>query len=60
MENSDHTSDYFSFQREKKNGGRKFIFHLLDLAIVSAHILHIQKIKQTNPLECFIKIVTEG
>lgn len=36
------------------------LFHLLDLAIVNCHVLRIQKIKQTNPLECFINIVTEG
>jgi hypothetical protein len=34
--------------------------YTLDLAIVNDHILHVQKIKQMNPLERFIMTVTEG
>jgi hypothetical protein len=54
-----HWTSSMSEEKNKMVEGSS-IFHLLDLATVDGHILHIPKIIQKNPLQCFYKIVTEG
>jgi len=43
--------------RERQNGGKKLFFHLFDLVVVDAHILHNKREKMS--LEIFYKKVAE-
>jgi hypothetical protein len=50
---------HYSFERKTKLW-RKLFFHLLDLVVVNAQILHSKSSKKNTLLEIFYEKVAEG
>jgi hypothetical protein len=51
---------YYSFQRKSVKWWKKLFFHLFDLALVNAHILHRKKCTKKFRLHKLIEKVAEG
>jgi len=51
---------YYSFERKTIKWWKKLFFHLFDLVVVSAHILHNKTSKKKMSLEIFYKKFAEG
>jgi hypothetical protein len=51
---------YYSFARKTIKWRKKLFFHLFDLAVVNAHILHTKTNKKNITLEIFYEQVAEG
>jgi maltodextrin utilization protein YvdJ len=51
---------YYSFQRKSVKWWKKLFFHLFDLALVNAHILHRKKCTKKFRLHKFVEKVAEG
>jgi hypothetical protein len=58
VERSDQMLSNYSFERNTKLW-RKLFFHLLDLVVVNAQILHNKSSKKNMSLEIFYEKVTE-
>jgi hypothetical protein len=50
---------YYSFERKTRKCWKKLFFHLFDLVVVNAHILHNKTSKKMS-LEIFYEKVAEG
>jgi hypothetical protein len=60
VDRSDHQMlSYKSFARKTIKWRKKLLFHVFDLVLVSAHILHNKSSKQKMSLEIFYKKVAE-
>jgi hypothetical protein len=59
VERSDQMLSHYSFEIKTKLW-RKLFFHLLDLVMVNAQILHNKSSKKNMSLEIFYEKVTEG
>jgi len=51
---------YYSFERKTIKWWKKLSFHLFDMVVVNAHILHNKTSKKKMSLEIFCKKVAEG
>jgi hypothetical protein len=60
VDRSDQMLSYYSFERKTIKWWKRVFFHLFDLAIVNAHILHTKTNKKKLPLEIFYEKVAEG
>jgi len=60
VDRSDQMLSYYSFERKTIKWWKKLIFHLFDLVIVNAHILHNKTSKKKMSLEVFYEKVAEG
>jgi hypothetical protein len=60
VDKSDQLLSYYSFQRKSVKWWKKLFFHLFDLALVTAHILHQIRTKQKFRPYKFLEMVTEG
>ena len=47
-------------KERQQNGGRNFFFHLFDLVVVNAHVVHNKTSKRKMSLEIFYEKVAEG
>ncbi|KAJ4429276.1 hypothetical protein ANN_26279 [Periplaneta americana] len=56
----DQMLSYYSFQRKSLKWRKKLFFHLFDLALVNAHILHCKKCVKKLTLHKFIAKVAES
>jgi hypothetical protein len=59
VDRSDQTLSYYTFSRKTVKWWKLF-FHLFDLAVVNAHILHNKSRKEKIPLQTFHENVAEG
>ena len=57
---SDQMLSYYTFSRKTVKWWKKLFFHLLDLAVVNAHILYKKSSKGKMSLEIFYENVAEG
>jgi hypothetical protein len=48
VDRSDQMLSYYSFERKMIKRWKKLFFHMFDLAVVSAHILHTKTSKKKN------------
>jgi hypothetical protein len=53
VERSDQMLSYYSFDRKSIKLWKKLFFHLLDLVVVNAHILHNKSSKKNRSLKIF-------
>jgi len=60
VDRSDQMLSYYSFERKTIKWWKKLFFHLFDLAIVNAHILHNKTSKKKMSLEVFYEKVAKG
>jgi hypothetical protein len=60
VDRSDQMLCYYSFSRKTIKWWKKLFFHLLNLAVVNAHILHSKSSKRKMSLQMFYDKVTEG
>jgi hypothetical protein len=60
VDRSDQMLSYYSFQRKLVKWWKKLFFHLFNLALVNAHILHREKCTKKFRLYKFIEKVAEG
>jgi hypothetical protein len=60
VDRSDQMLSYYSFERKTIKWWKKLFFHLFDLAIVNAHILHTKTSKKKLSLEILYEKVAEG
>jgi hypothetical protein len=60
VDRSDQMLSYYSFGRKSIKWWRKLFFHLFDLVMVNAHILHKKSSKEKMSLEMFYAKVAEG
>ena len=60
VDRSDQMLSYYSFERKAIKWWEKRFFHLFDLVIVNAHILHNKTSKKKMLLEVFYEKVAEG
>jgi len=60
VDRSDQMSSYYSFESKTIKCWKKLFFHLFDLVVVNAHILHNKTSKKNMSLEIFYETVTEG
>ena len=60
VDRSDQMLSYYSFARKTIKWWKKLFFHLFDLAVVNAHILHTKTNKKKITLEIFYEKVAEG
>jgi len=60
VDRSDQMLSYYTFSRETVKWWKKLFFHLLDLAVVNAHILYKKSSKVKMSLEIFYEKVAEG
>jgi len=51
---------YYSFERKMIKWRKKLFFHLFDLAVVNAHILHNKTSNKKTSLEIFYEKVAKG
>ena len=59
VDRSDQMLSYYSFERKTIKWWKKLFFHLFDLAVVNAHILH-NKTSNKKMSEIFYEKVAEG
>jgi hypothetical protein len=60
VDKSDQMLSYYSFHRKSVKWWKKLFFHLFDLALVNAHILHQKKYTKKFRLHKFTEKVAEG
>ena len=60
VDRSDQMLSYYTFSRKTVKWWKKLFFHLFDLAVVNAHILHNKSREEKMPLEIFYEKVAEG
>ena len=60
VDSSAQMLSYYSFTRKTIKWWKKLFFHLFDLAVVNAHILHTKTNKKKITLEIFYEKVAEG
>jgi hypothetical protein len=60
VDRSDQMLSYYSFERKMIKWRKKLFFHLSDLAIVNAHILHTNTNKKKLSLQIFYEKVAAG
>jgi hypothetical protein len=60
VDKSDQLLSYYWFQRKSVKWWKKLFFHLFDLVLVNAHILHRMRTKQKFGLYNFLEKVAEG
>jgi len=60
VDRSDQMLSYYSSERKTIKWWKKLFFHLFDLVIVNAHILHNKTSKKKMSLEVFYEKVAEG
>jgi len=60
VDRSDQMPSYYSFESKTIKCWKKLSFHLFDLLVVNAHILHNKTSKKNMLLEIFYKRVAEG
>ena len=60
VDRSDQMLYYYSFERKTIKWWKKLFFHLFDLAVVNAHILHNKTSKKKMSPEIFYEKVTKG
>ncbi|KAJ4427097.1 hypothetical protein ANN_24712 [Periplaneta americana] len=60
VDKSDRMLSYYSFQRKSLKWWKRLFFHLFDLALVNAHILHHKKCVKKLTLHKFIAKVAES
>ena len=60
VDRSDQMLSYYTFSRMTVKWWKKLFFHLLDLAVVNAHILYKKSSKEKMSLEIFYEKVAEG
>jgi hypothetical protein len=60
VDRSDQMLPYYSFEKTTIKWWKKLYFHLFDLAIDNAHILHNKTSKKKMSLEIFYEKVAEG
>jgi hypothetical protein len=60
VDKSDQMLSYYSFQRKSVKWWKKLFFHLFNLALVNAHILHQKECTKKFRLHKFIEKVVEG
>jgi hypothetical protein len=60
VDKSDQLLAYYSFQRKSVKWWKKLFFHLYDLDLLNAHILHRMKCKENFWLNKFMEKVAEG
>ena len=60
VDRSNQMLSYYSFERKTIKWWKKLFFHLFDLAVVNAHILHNKTSKKKMSLEIFYEKVAEG
>ena len=60
VDRSDQMLSYYTFSRKTVKWWKKLFFHLLDLAVVNAHILYKKSSKEKMSLEIFYEKVAEG
>jgi len=53
VDRSDQMLSYYSFERKTMKWWKKLFFHLFDLAVVNAHILHNKTSNKKMSLEIF-------
>jgi hypothetical protein len=59
VDRSDQMLSYYSFARKTIKWWKKLFFHLFDLAVLNAHILHTKTNKKKITLEIFYEKVAE-
>jgi hypothetical protein len=60
VDKPDQMLPYYSFQRKSVKWWKKLFFHLFDITLVNAHILHQKKCTKKFRLHKFIEKVAEG
>jgi len=60
VDRSDQMPSYYSFESKTIKCWKKLFFHLFDLVVVNAHILHNKTSKKNISLEVFYERVAEG
>jgi hypothetical protein len=60
VDRSDQMLSYYSFERKMIKRWKKLFFHLFNLAIVNAHILHTKMNKKKLLLEILYEKIAEG
>jgi len=59
VDRSDQMLSYYSFERKTIKWWKKLFFHLFDLGVVNAHILHNKTSKKKMSLEIFYEKVVK-
>jgi hypothetical protein len=60
VDRSDQMLSYYSFEKKMIKWWKKLFFHVFDLAVVIAHILHTKTSKKIILLKIFYKKITKG
>ena len=60
VDRSDQMLSYYSFKRKTIKWWKKLFFHLFDLVVVNAHILHNKTSKKKMSLEIFYEKAAKG
>jgi hypothetical protein len=60
VDRSDHMLSYYTFARKTVKWWKKLCFHLFNLAVLNAHILHDKSSKEKMSPEIFYEKVAEG